>query len=173
MAVELLARTSVNPFFDRGSTAVHNCAGTGDCHKMAQDEVESLQALYKTTSLPNASGDNRRPSGHAMPPPSVGAAAASKKRKPNRPKLSPELRRPASTPHMRGPAQGDTSPLASPTSDKRRNKLGYHRTSVACGRKPFGTMASGVMKNVNNFQATAGGERFGVCSPQMITPDGV
>ncbi|EKG17959.1 hypothetical protein MPH_04816 [Macrophomina phaseolina MS6] len=33
---------------------------------------------------------------------------------------------------MRALALGESSPI-SPNSDKRRNKLGYHRTSVACG----------------------------------------
>lgn len=43
------------------------------------------------------------------------------------------IRRSSSTPHMRNLALGAASEL-SPTGDKRRNKLGYHRTSVACGR---------------------------------------
>ncbi|KAK7189256.1 hypothetical protein DPSP01_003380 [Paraphaeosphaeria sporulosa] len=42
------------------------------------------------------------------------------------------IRRSSSTPHMRNLALGAASEL-SPTGDKRRNKLGYHRTSVACG----------------------------------------
>ncbi|KAJ4356001.1 uncharacterized protein N0V89_004027 [Didymosphaeria variabile] len=42
------------------------------------------------------------------------------------------IRRSSSTPHMRNLALGTSSEL-SPTGDKRRNKLGYHRTSVACG----------------------------------------
>lgn len=48
-------------------------------------------------------------------------------------KAPADLRRSASTPHLRGPPPGDSGPL-SPGSDKRRNKLGYHRTSVACGK---------------------------------------
>ncbi|KAL5370842.1 hypothetical protein PMIN04_009566 [Paraphaeosphaeria minitans] len=42
------------------------------------------------------------------------------------------IRRSSSTPHMRNLALGNAGEL-SPTGDKRRNKLGYHRTSVACG----------------------------------------
>ncbi|KAF1966283.1 hypothetical protein BU23DRAFT_487235 [Bimuria novae-zelandiae CBS 107.79] len=42
------------------------------------------------------------------------------------------IRRSSSTPHMRNLALGTTNEL-SPSGDKRRNKLGYHRTSVACG----------------------------------------
>jgi hypothetical protein len=45
-----------------------------------------------------------------------------------------ELRRSSSTPHMRNLALNNSGEL-SPTADKRRNKLGYHRTSVACGEQ--------------------------------------
>lgn len=44
------------------------------------------------------------------------------------------IRRSSSTPHMRNLALGAANDL-SPTGDKRRNKLGYHRTSVACGKQ--------------------------------------
>ncbi|QDS70451.1 hypothetical protein FKW77_009869 [Venturia effusa] len=57
---------------------------------------------------------------------------ALKKRKAVKGKGPADLRRSTSTPHLRGPPSGDSGPL-SPNSDKRRNKLGYHRTSVACG----------------------------------------
>lgn len=43
-----------------------------------------------------------------------------------------EIRRSSSTPHMRNLAINNAGEL-SPTTDKRRNKLGYHRISVACG----------------------------------------
>jgi hypothetical protein len=55
-----------------------------------------------------------------------------KKRKALKGKIPAEIRRSASSPHIRGLASSDSSAL-SPTTDKRRNKLGYHRTSVACG----------------------------------------
>jgi len=57
---------------------------------------------------------------------------SSKKRHSSKTKLPPELRRSSSTPHMRHLALGASGEL-SPTSSKPRNKLGYHRTSVACG----------------------------------------
>ncbi|KAF2257128.1 hypothetical protein BU26DRAFT_36586 [Trematosphaeria pertusa] len=57
---------------------------------------------------------------------------AHKKRRPSKDKTTTAIRRSSSTPHMRNLALGTTGEL-SPTSDKRRNKLGYHRTSVACG----------------------------------------
>ncbi|KAF1962845.1 hypothetical protein CC80DRAFT_98844 [Byssothecium circinans] len=54
-----------------------------------------------------------------------------KKRRQSKDKTSTAIRRSSSTPHMRNLPLGMTGDL-SPT-DKRRNKLGYHRTSVACG----------------------------------------
>lgn len=57
-----------------------------------------------------------------------------KKRKASKGKLPSDLKRSQSTPHIRGLAMSDTSAI-SPTIDKRRNKLGYHRTSVACGTR--------------------------------------
>lgn len=57
---------------------------------------------------------------------------ASKKRRSSKNKLPGELRRSTSTPHMRNLALSNSGDL-SPTNNKARNKLGYHRTSVACG----------------------------------------
>jgi hypothetical protein len=59
---------------------------------------------------------------------------SSKKRRPSKSKVPSELRRSSSTPHMRSLALGNSGEL-SPTSNKPRNKLGYHRTSVACGKR--------------------------------------
>lgn len=58
---------------------------------------------------------------------------SSKKRRSSKSKVPGELRRSTSTPHMRNLALGNSGDL-SPTSNKPRNKLGYHRTSVACGK---------------------------------------
>lgn len=55
---------------------------------------------------------------------------ALKKRKASKSRPS-DLRRTASTPHLGKIAPGDGGML-SPTSDKKRNKLGYHRSSIAC-----------------------------------------
>ncbi|KAL1631806.1 hypothetical protein SLS56_004327 [Neofusicoccum ribis] len=56
------------------------------------------------------------------------------KRRLSKGKIPPAIKRSSSTPHMRALALGESSPI-SPNSDKRRNKLGYHRTSVACGAR--------------------------------------
>jgi len=44
---------------------------------------------------------------------------------------SASLKRSASTPNVRGMSNGDAGMTL---EEKRRNKLGYHRTSVACGK---------------------------------------
>ena len=62
-----------------------------------------------------------------------------KKRRASKDKTS-IIRRSSSTPHMRNLALGTAGDL-SPTGEKRRNKLGYHRTSVACGKKKIGDAA--------------------------------
>lgn len=56
--------------------------------------------------------------------------AAARRRKSSKGAMMSALRRSASTPNVRGLVAQETMSLA----DKRRNKLGYHRTSVACGR---------------------------------------
>jgi hypothetical protein len=66
-----------------------------------------------------------------QPPGPSGSETSVKKRKASRGKLHSDLKRSQSSPHIRGLAMSETT--ISPTIDKRRNKLGYHRTSVACG----------------------------------------
>ena len=64
-------------------------------------------------------------------PGAASATLTAKKRRSLKHRLPAEIKRSVSTPHMRGLALSDNGGT-SPT-DKRRNKLGYHRTSVACG----------------------------------------
>jgi hypothetical protein len=45
---------------------------------------------------------------------------------------STKVKKSMSTPNVRGQASADAAALAL-SAEKRRNKLGYHRTSVACG----------------------------------------
>jgi len=44
-----------------------------------------------------------------------------------------KLKRSMSTPNVRGQVSSDSAALSF-SADKKRNKLGYHRTSVACGK---------------------------------------
>jgi hypothetical protein len=78
---------------------------------------------------PTSRDDPQAPPGDGVE--HVGPEPGLKKRRAMKGKVPAEIRRSASTPHIRALAHSDPSAL-SPT-DKRRNKLGYHRTSVACG----------------------------------------
>lgn len=49
---------------------------------------------------------------------------------------SSKIKRSMSTPNVRGQATAEAAALAL-SADKRRNKLGYHRTSVACGEQIY------------------------------------
>lgn len=46
---------------------------------------------------------------------------------------SAKIKRSMSTPNVRGQSSADAAAMAL-QAEKRRNKLGYHRTSVACGK---------------------------------------
>jgi hypothetical protein len=78
-------------------------------------------------------GELSQPNSPALTKPSSpaiknrGAAGATK---------SAKIKRSMSTPNVRGQATADAAALAL-SAEKRRNKLGYHRTSVACGEQLF------------------------------------
>jgi hypothetical protein len=79
-----------------------------------------------------------------------------------------EIVRSTSTPDICGQAAADAALAAS--VEKRRNKLGYHRTSVACGMMPMilcfmfsqGSSFDQIHPYADMFQDIAGGGRFGV-----------
>ena len=77
-------------------------------------------------SFPNPSS---LPSLQMLPNPSVPLTVpmSSQRRRKTGKHAGPTLKRSASTPNVRGGESGMS------VADKRRNKLGYHRTSVACG----------------------------------------
>lgn len=56
-----------------------------------------------------------------------------KRRKMSKPRVSPILKRAVSTPQMAGLDEQDPGGLSPSALDKRRNKLGYQRISIACG----------------------------------------
>lgn len=75
----------------------------------------------------NPSLPSQQPLAHPVPP-MTASSATQRRRKTAKHSLS-SLKRSASTPNVRGDA-------GMSMADKRRNKLGYHRTSVACGMYP-------------------------------------
>jgi hypothetical protein len=88
-------------------------------------DIDSIQS--PTEQVPSKLTMNGQEPGTEYHQPSA------KKRRASKSKAPGELRRTSSTPHMRNLALGNSGEL-SPTSNKARNKLGYHRTSVACGK---------------------------------------
>jgi hypothetical protein len=94
--------------------------------------LPSSETDPSTGMIPNyhhLPGDHSHPDSPAIIKPSSpairskGVAGASK---------SVKIKRSMSTPNVRGQATADAAALAL-SAEKRRNKLGYHRTSVACG----------------------------------------
>ncbi|MCJ1408378.1 hypothetical protein MMC19_002453 [Ptychographa xylographoides] len=64
-----------------------------------------------------------------LPSPINTAINPPRRRRPSKGSMGATLKRSASTPNVRGLTAGET---AMSLAEKRRNKLGYHRTSVAC-----------------------------------------
>ncbi len=78
-----------------------------------EDELNHSPMTYRPSPLSPAVAHGRRRSSKAMAP--------------------VIFKRSASTPNVRGLAAVDAAGLSMSAAEKRRNKLGYHRTSVACG----------------------------------------
>ena len=98
---------------------------------MASDSEEAVHDsdLQQPLDPLSTSSDHGDPT--SIPPPAMmpltTVAMLSQRR---RRKHSASLKRSASTPNVRGLMDGD---VGMTLAEKRRNKLGYHRTSVACG----------------------------------------
>lgn len=92
----------------------------------------------------------------------------------SRPKIEKNLSRSISTPSPRAQTMSDSE------QDKKRNKLGYQRISIACGKKsklPAPCRADSQPPNhgalADFVQPTAVVERYGVCSPTKIRKEDV
>ena len=96
--------------------------------------------------------------GHGGTPP-LASQACKKVPRSSRGRVLPEIRRSSSTPHMRNLTNASATGDISPTSmaDKRRNKLGYHRTSVACGESGPRVLR---LQRSRLVQGTVAGGRF-------------
>lgn len=106
--------------------------------------MTDIMAYQYPPPPPNGADMDMAPSGY-LPSYSVASHASSGMDDSSIPRERSELRRSISTPVV-GPPQGH--PQQSPqqagasaqdaAAERRRNKLGYHRTSVACGNAPRG-----------------------------------
>ncbi len=93
-----------------------------------------------TTMIPSF----HHPPDHAQPPSPALTKPSSpglKNRGGSAPSKAAKIKRSMSTPNVRGQATADAAALAL-SAEKRRNKLGYHRTSVACGKYKFNSKCS-------------------------------
>lgn len=106
------------------------------------------------------------PSQQMLPHPSVPltASMSSQRRRKTAKHAVSTLKRSASTPNVRGGESGMS------VADKRRNKLGYHRTSVACGMCSSNPVKE---KADQSRKATADDGKSDVCWPQMMPNTGV
>jgi hypothetical protein len=144
-------------------------------HTLLLQPVTAAMSFNSSNPNPEASArvtdDNstRRPMDHVTSKPAMtgqehsieSQQLSAKKRRSSKSKVPGELRRTSSTPHMRNLALGNSGEL-SPTSNKPRNKLGYHRTSVACGKRDQ-LRACFMYRNTNEqLQDIVDAERFGV-----------
>lgn len=114
-------------------------------------------------SFPNPSS---LPSQQMLPHPSVPLnipMSAQRRRKTGKHAAS-TLKRSASTPNVRGGESGLS------VVDKRRNKLGYHRTSVACGMCTSKRVKG---KTDQVRQGTVDDVKSGVCLPRTTPSTGV
>jgi hypothetical protein len=100
----------------------------------------SYQYPLPTSGLDSSSGMipsyHHPPLDHAQPASPAEAKPTSpsvKKQSGSAISKSAKIKRSMSTPNVRGQATAEAAALAM-SADKRRNKLGYHRTSVACGK---------------------------------------
>jgi hypothetical protein len=93
--------------------------------------VHSPTAMAPESSLPDIPRNSGLTQSQSQDMANTGSASA-RRRRPSKSMPDSALKRSASTPNVRGSSQSDMP--ASLSAEKRRNKLGYHRTSVACGK---------------------------------------
>jgi len=90
-----------------------------------QDEHSDFESTSPTDSAPSASYYHTPTLPHS-------SAGIAKRRKNSKVKMSPILKRAASTPQLNGLSVSESGGLSPSALDKRRNKLGYQRISIAC-----------------------------------------
>lgn len=104
------------------------------------DAPASMGYQYPLPSMGMAS-PSMIPSIHTLPqdqsqqpsPPATTRGASPPSRPGSVPSKVSKLKRSISSPNVRAPSAADAAALAL-SAEKKRNKLGYHRTSVACGK---------------------------------------
>lgn len=110
---------------------------------MSEGQISSASA--STEHLPSNYSQELHGIGNVFTHPPPPLPGSQKRRRPSKFGMPSIIKRSASTPNIRGQAAADAAALA----EKRRNKLGYHRTSVACGEHcPLGALLSSASNTV-------------------------
>ena len=126
LRVKLRYRSRINPTSDIGPNL------PGDIKELAMASVSEeidepvMEPMLEPLQTSFGHGNPSLISPPTMMPLTSAAILSQRRRRKN----SASLKRSASTPNVRGMASGEAGMTL---AEKRRNKLGYHRTSVACG----------------------------------------
>jgi len=135
---------------------------------MPFDQKTPSSPVQITEALPSPFGDDLDRSHGAPedPPPLPGNIH--RRQRSTKGTMPAIIKRSASTPNVRGLASTDTA--ATSLADKRRNKLGYHRTSVACGKSsvPSWFGAEGHDADSERLRMRLTVERAGHCRRRKI-----
>jgi hypothetical protein len=150
-----------------------------DFSHAGSDVSASMGYQYPLPSM-GMSSPSMIPSLHSVPqdhtqqpsPPATTKAASPPSRPGSVPSKASKLKRSVSTPNVRPPMSADAAALAL-SAEKKRNKLGYHRTSVACGKYLVGLDDQKALCSLKSnakpsSQAIAAGERSGVSQQPAI-----
>ena len=114
----------ISDFATPGGRIIKHLAMASGLEAVVQQPV--LQQPLNSLSTSFENGEHAPELPPSMMPITTAAMLSQRRRR----KHSASLKRSASTPNVRGFPNGDA---AMTLAEKRRNKLGYHRTSVACG----------------------------------------
>jgi hypothetical protein len=106
--------SSFFPFEDADMPEIDMQDGHSDFESTSPTDSAPSASYYHTPTLPHSS------------------AGVAKRRKNSKVKMSPILKRAASTPQLNGLSVSESGGLSPSALDKRRNKLGYQRISIAC-----------------------------------------
>lgn len=118
-----------------GSTSSQGLGITGASLGMSYVQIPQSSVSNIGEALSSPFDDELDPSPTNYRPSPLSPAGVPGRRRSSKEMSSSVIKRSASTPNVRGLAAAEAAGLAMSAAEKRRNKLGYHRTSVACGEQ--------------------------------------
>lgn len=103
---------------------------TNSIHPTTEETFTGFGVERTAGNVPSSFSNSSETFPGHLPPPPLTAVPIHRRRRFSKSGMPAIIKRAASTPNVRGLATSDVTAMS---YDKRRNKLGYHRTSVACG----------------------------------------